>query len=117
MVPVVRVSSGFHARVVAARLGSEGIVTQLRGAVDTPWPVGDVEVLVPSDELEAACDLLMADELEAALAPRDPGEADLADPEPIAPDDHGARLLPFWAVALGVATLVVFVLARSMGAG
>ena len=31
MVPVLRADGAFHARVVAARLGSEGIVTQLRG--------------------------------------------------------------------------------------
>ena len=66
MVPVLRVADGFHARVVAARLGSEGIVTQLRGGIDNPYPTGDVEVLVSEDDLEAAKELLLADEVESS---------------------------------------------------
>src|SRR3954462_3828311 len=53
MVPVLRAEGTFHARVVAARLGSEGIVTQLRGNVDGPYPMGSVEVLVTPDDLAA----------------------------------------------------------------
>jgi hypothetical protein len=67
MVPVLRAEGTFHARVVAARLGSEGIVTQLRGNVDGPYPMGSVEVLVPSGELEAARELLLADEVESSF--------------------------------------------------
>jgi hypothetical protein len=67
MVPVLRAEGTFHARVVAARLGSEGIVTQLRGNVDGPYPMGSVEVLVTEDDLEAARELLLADEVEASF--------------------------------------------------
>jgi hypothetical protein len=67
MVPVLRAEGAFHARVVAARLGSEGIVTQLRGNVDGPYPMGSVEVLVTEDDLEAARELLLADEVEASF--------------------------------------------------
>jgi len=64
------ISDGFEARVIAARLGSEGIVTRLRGGIDTPYPMGDVEVLVAEEDLEVARELLLADEVESAFAPR-----------------------------------------------
>jgi hypothetical protein len=67
MVPVVRVRDAFHARVIAARLGSEGIVTQLRGGIDSPYPMGAVDVLVGEDDLEVAKELLLVDEVEAAF--------------------------------------------------
>jgi hypothetical protein len=67
MVPVLRADGTFHARVVAARLGSEGIVTQLRGNVDGPYPMGSVEVLVTQDDLVAARELLLADEVESSF--------------------------------------------------
>jgi hypothetical protein len=67
MVPVLRAEGTFHARVVVARLGSEGIVTQLRGNVDGPYPMGSVEVLVTEDDLEAARELLLADEVESSF--------------------------------------------------
>jgi hypothetical protein len=67
MVPVLRADGTFHARVVAARLGSEGIVTQLRGNVDGPYPMGAVEVLVTEDDLTAARELLLADEVESSF--------------------------------------------------
>ncbi len=80
MVPVLRADGTFHARVVAARLGSEGIVTQLRGNVDGPYPMGSVEVLVTEDDLESARELLLADEVESSFDEVD-GE-DLG-PEPV----------------------------------
>jgi hypothetical protein len=77
MVPVVRVTDGFHARVVAARLGSEGIVTQLRGGIDTPYPMGAVEVLVGEDDLEEARALLLVDDVESAFDDGDDDEVSL----------------------------------------
>jgi Putative prokaryotic signal transducing protein len=74
MVPVLRAEGAFHARVVAARLGSEGIVTQLRGNVDGPYPMGAVEVLVTADDLEAARELLLADEVESSFDTVEPEE-------------------------------------------
>jgi hypothetical protein len=71
-VAVTRVSDGFHARVIAARLGAEGIVTQLRGGLDSPYPMGDVEVLVAAEDLDDARAILLADEVESAF---DDGEA------------------------------------------
>lgn len=68
MVPLVTVGSGFQARVLAARLGSEGIVTSLQGAVDGPYPFGDVQVQVDEADLELARQLLLADEVEDAFS-------------------------------------------------
>jgi hypothetical protein len=67
MVHLRTVPDVFHARVIAARLGADGILTELRGAVDGPYPLGAVSVwVIPADE-EIACELLLADELEAAF--------------------------------------------------
>ena len=81
MVPVRKVSDQFEARVLAARLGSVGIVAQLRGGgIDGPYPMGAIEVLVSEDDLEAARELLLADEVESSF---DTAEADEAAPEPV----------------------------------
>ena len=73
MVRLATVSSSFHARVIAARLGSEGIVTDLRGNIDGLYPVGDVHVFVGEDDLAEAQEILMVDEVESAFdAPDDP---------------------------------------------
>src|SRR6202022_5101788 len=74
MVHLRTVHSAFHARVIAARLGADGIVTQLRGNVDGPYPVGDVSVWVAEDDAECAIELLLADEVEAAFDLPDEGE-------------------------------------------
>ncbi len=56
----------FEARVVMARLGAEGILTQLRGAGEGPYPLpGPVEVLVVVDQADEARELMLADQVEA----------------------------------------------------
>jgi hypothetical protein len=67
MVRLATVGSSFHARVIAARLGAEGIVTDLRGNIDGMYPMGDVHVYVDEDDLAEAQELLMADEVESAF--------------------------------------------------
>jgi hypothetical protein len=67
MVRLTTVRETFHARVIAARLGAEGVLTQLRGNVDGPYPMGDVHVYVDEHDLPAAQELLMADEVESAF--------------------------------------------------
>ena len=67
MVHLTTASGAFHARVVAARLGAEGIPAELRGDAGT-YPVGGpVEVLVPEGDVAAARQILQADAAEAAL--------------------------------------------------
>ena len=72
MVRLTTVGTSFHARVIAARLGSEGIVTDLRGNVDGLYPVGDVHVYVDQEDLAEAQEILFVDEVESAFdAPED----------------------------------------------
>jgi len=73
MEPLTSVSGAFRARVLAARLESEGIDAQLRGALESPYgfTVGDmarVDVYVPEDQLADARYVLLADEVDASLA-------------------------------------------------
>jgi hypothetical protein len=76
MVPVRKVSDQFEARVIAARLGSEGIVTQLRGGgIEGPYPMGPIEILVAEADVETARELLLADEIESAFDEDEPGSA------------------------------------------
>ena len=66
MIPLTTVGSTFEARVVMARLGAEGILTQVRGARDGVYPLpGPVEVLVMADQADEARELLLADQVEA----------------------------------------------------
>lgn len=67
MVVLTTVSSAFEAKVVVARLGSDGIVCELRGAVDSMYPVGNVTVLVRATDLDTARALLMVDDVEDAF--------------------------------------------------
>jgi hypothetical protein len=54
--------SDFEAKVVTARLGADGILWELRGIVDSMYPLGNIDVLVPVDELEAARHCLLGDQ-------------------------------------------------------
>jgi hypothetical protein len=74
MVHLRTVHNVFHARVIAARLGADGIPTQLRGSVDGPYPVGDVSVWVAEDDADCARELLLADEVESAFDLPEEGE-------------------------------------------
>jgi hypothetical protein len=68
MVALVPAQGTFHAKVIAARLGAEGIATQLRGSVDGPYPCfGEVTVFVAEGDLAMAAEILLVDEVEAAL--------------------------------------------------
>jgi hypothetical protein len=70
MVPLCPAQGTFHAKVIAARLGAEGIATQLRGSVDGPYPCfGEVTVFVAEADLAEAAEILLVDEVEAALEP------------------------------------------------
>ena len=67
MVRLATVRSTFHARVIAARLGAEGIMVQLRGNVDGVYPMGDTHVFVEADALDTAREVLLLDEVESAF--------------------------------------------------
>ena len=50
----------FEARVVVARLGAEGMLWELRGGHDGPYPMGPVHVYVEARDLEQAREMLAA---------------------------------------------------------
>ena len=69
MVPVASASDAFEAKVIAARLGSEGIVWELRGHVEGVYPtIGLIEVLVAAADAGLARELLLVEEVESAFA-------------------------------------------------
>ena len=113
MVHLRTVHNTFHARVIAARLGAEGIVTQLRGSVDGPYPIGDVSVWVTEEDAESAGELLLADEVESAFDLPETGEPwDRRRPRPLVLGLTGTQLLA--GVAL-IAVLATAMLARFVG--
>ena len=101
MVRLATVRTTFHARVIAARLGSEGIVTDLRGNVDGIYPMGDVHVYVAEEDLPEAQELLLVDEVESVFDE----EAD---------GDVGATPHELWVFLVAVLLLAAVVFARSI---
>ncbi|HEY1734956.1 MAG TPA: hypothetical protein VGG23_10940 [Acidimicrobiales bacterium] len=101
MVHVRTVSTTFHARVIAARLGADGIVTQLRGNIGGPYPFGEVSVWVGEDDADEAGELLLADEVEAAFAP------DPSDEEPFHRAGIGTWTVRQMSAAAGLVLIAV----------
>ena len=70
MVRLMTADDAFSAKVVVARLGVEGIVWELRGGVDGPYPFGPVHIFVTEADLAEAQAVL------AAVSPLDEAEED-----------------------------------------
>jgi len=113
MVHLLSVHDSFHARVIAARLGSDGILTELRGDLDGPYPVaGEVRVYVTAGDLGVARELLLADEVEACFESPD-DDADRAGPGPPAGGPWaGSRLR--WLAALAAVLVLAMWLSRGL---
>jgi hypothetical protein len=106
MVHLLTVGTSFHARVIAARLGSDGIPTELRGAVDGPYPgIGQVDVYVRGDDVDIARELLLVDEVESVFE---------AEPEP-AP--YRLPVLAAWIAVIAVVAVATAWMARSLPSG
>jgi hypothetical protein len=104
MVRLTTCTDAFEARVLAARLGSEGIVWSLRGGHDGPFAIGTVDVLVDADDYPSARELLASD---------DQWDGELAAPSaPPERETTGRDVLLLLAV---LAAAVLFAVAR-MGA-
>jgi hypothetical protein len=67
MVRLMTAANAMEARIIAARLGAEGIVWEFRGSVDGPLALGPVEVLVDAEGLETAREMMLVDEVESAF--------------------------------------------------
>lgn len=110
------VSGSTSAHLLAARLQSEGIDVQLRGAVDAPYgltvgPMARVDLYVPEDQLEDASLVMLAGEVDQVMAA--PGEwADAGTEQP------GSIRWRWWVatvllVTAGLAPIVVWLFDRS----
>jgi hypothetical protein len=99
MSPLVTLGDRFEARVLVARLGADGILCQIRGEIDSPYPVGPVVVLVEDEHLPEARALLVLDAAEAAL-----------DGDTGSLPDQGVM----WAVLAAPVVIGVFLMARMM---
>ncbi len=105
--------SDFEAKVLTARLGAEGIVWQVRGIVDSVYPLGDIAVLVREDELAEAMTM---------LSPT--GEATWGHDDGWSAQDQGGRELAsdsyrrrWWLRALLIGALTTFFLMRLLAFG
>jgi len=102
------VMGSFHGRVLAARLGAEGVIVVLKGMSDGPYPLqGAVEVLVPAEQLELAREILLADEVEDAFV--DPSSWQAPPSPPGGPARRRARVhgAPAALVVVVVLTLII----------
>src|SRR5512134_3965244 len=97
MVRVTTVGDPIEAKIIAARLGSEGVLWELRGGVDGPYPMGPFHVYVAADDVALAHDVL-------ALA----GETGAAEPSEEAGGRSGRAPLALWLVVLSVVALAAF---------
>jgi hypothetical protein len=111
MVPLTTAANPLAARILAAHLGAEGIVWQLRGNVDGPYPVGPVEVLVPADDLEVARAVVASADADAVTVTDDEPDLDDADGVDATTDRHG-RPVRALIVVVGLVLVVLFALGR-----
>jgi hypothetical protein len=104
------VAGSFSAHVIAARLQSEGIDVQLRGALDGPYglTVGDmarVDLWVPEDQLDDAKLVMLASEVDVALA---------APREWAGDSSSSRRRWPLWVAATLIAVACLAPLLHSL---
>jgi hypothetical protein len=104
MVPVATAATPFEANVIAARLGAEGLLWELRGNVGGPFAIGPVQVLVAEDDADVARELLLVDEVEAVFEESD-----------VEPARRSA--IEMWVVVGAIAFSVLFTIARIAAIG
>ena len=92
MVRLTTVGDPIEARIIAARLGSEGVLWELRGGIDGPYPMGPFHVYVAEPDLATAYEVLTpADDHDRPTTDRTPT------PTPAVPRSHcGSSCWPSW---------------------
>ncbi len=100
MVRVATARDSFEARIIAARLGADGIVWELRGAVDGPYPIGEVQVLVEAGEVNVARALLTVEAEGFDVRAGVDGDVDDSAPVP-------AAMRSSWLAVLALALVVL----------
>ena len=98
----------FAARVLEARLASEGIRCELHGSLGGPYPltVGEgcyVDVYVPLDEIDDARYVMLADEVDAVF-----------DDDIDRPRSWTTRPGPRWIALLAILALVLVPMTRAV---
>lgn len=111
LVPVVTGLSDFEAKLLAAQLGAEGILWQTRGIVDSIYPFGGIDVLVPAEQVDDALLVLIT------LGDRVPVEAlapGVAPDRPPADDAAavGRTRMSWWLGLAAVSAVVSIVMVR-----
>ena len=119
MVPLTTAANPLAARILAAHLGAEGIVWQLRGNVDGPYPVGPVEVLVPADDLEVARAVVASADSDGVTVGEDGPGIDTLEPgaeieAATAGHDRRVRTL---VLVVGLVLVVLFTIGRVLFLG
>jgi hypothetical protein len=101
-------SSAFHGRVLAARLGAEGILVELRGFSDGPYPLwSPVEVFVPDDQVSQASELLLADAVDEVYA-QDPLEEGEHEEAQVLSFQH-RRTTRLWGIAVTLVLVAILI--------
>lgn len=93
MVRVATVTDPFEAKLLAARLGSEGFLWEIRGDIDGVYPIGPFDVLVEEPSVADVRDLL-ADR-------SDPDPDDFEQTEPVGPSRGWLLTAVIFAIAIG----------------
>lgn len=111
--PVAQASTPFEAKLLAARLGADGVLAQVTGGPDGPYPVGPYAVLVEPEQAELARALLAATDHRDPDSGMTPGGDMEADAAPQAAWRRHRALV----AAVVLALLVLFALARVLAMG
>ena len=117
MVPLTTAANPLAARILAAHLGAEGIVWQLRGNVDGPYPVGPVEVLVPADDLEVARAVVASADADAVTVADDETGLDADGRDVEAAGYRSGRPVRMLILVVGLVLVVLFTLGRVLFLG
>ena len=115
LVPLVTGLSDFEAKLLAAQLGADGILWQTRGIVDSIYPFGGIDVLVPADQFDDARQVLAlvvdAAPVEAGAGARGgPGSVDA----PFGPDRVAVAVgrSTWWLGVVAMAAVAAVVMVR-----
>lgn len=104
LVLLTSTTNAFEGHVIQARLQSEGVDAELRGAVGGgPYPftvgtMGEVQVYVPSDQLDDAQLVMLATEVDSSVGSE-------SSPTPMTRTD-------VWVIAAVLAVIVIVTVAR-----
>ena len=95
-------------RIIAARLGSEGVLWELRGGIDGPYPMGPFHVYVAEPDLATAHEVLTPADDHDHDEDVDPDQ----DPDGAGHAHDGRAPLALWLIVLAIVAMAAFGIAR-----